>query len=242
MADATFGSPGQEGGGISRSLMILAHGQPSDPLPAATEVEALASAVGLHLPGWRVRAATLAEPGALERLAGEEPGLVFPLFMAAGWFTSVAVPARLEAAGVTGWRQMAPMGLIREVQDLAVRVATESGAPEVLVAAHGSGRSRAPAEVAQAVAARIAEAGVAQRVECGFIEEPPYLCNVTGWSAHAVCLPFFAMAGGHVQNDLPEALAEAGFAGQILPALGLHPDIPGLIARAALRAAGVAPQ
>ncbi|WP_349293873.1 CbiX/SirB N-terminal domain-containing protein [Gemmobacter sp. 24YEA27] len=218
-------------------MLILAHGQPSDPMPAAAEVEALAKLVSAHLPGWRVLAATLAEPGALERLQGEDPGLVFPLFMAAGWFTSVAVPARLEAAGVTGWRQMTPMGMMQAVQDLAVRIAAESGAAEVLVAAHGSGRSPAPAEVARDVAARIAAESGARRVECGFIEEAPFLRDVAGWGADAVCLPFFAMAGGHVLHDLPEALAQAGFSGQILPALGLHPEIPALIARAALEAA-----
>lgn len=237
MADAEFEHLDQGERGSARSLMILAHGQPSDPLPAAEEVGALAARVAAHLPGWRVSAATLAEPGALERLAGEVPGLVFPLFMAAGWFTKVAVPARLEAAGVTGWQQMAPMGTMPDVQDLAVRIAAESGATEVLVAAHGSGRSPAPAEVARQVAARIAGISGARRVECGFIEEAPFLRDVTGWGAGAICLPFFAMAGGHVVHDLPEALAQAGFPGQILPALGLHPEIPSLIARAALEAA-----
>ncbi|WP_112312568.1 CbiX/SirB N-terminal domain-containing protein [Pseudogemmobacter bohemicus] len=224
-----------------RNLMILAHGQPSDPLPAAAELEGLASLVAAHLPDWRVLAATLAEPGALERLAGEPPGMVFPVFMAAGWFTRVAVPSRLEAAGLTGWRQLAPMGMMETVQDLAVRIAAESGAAQVLVAAHGSGRSPAPAEVARKVAGRIAAESGAVRVECAFIEEAPFLRDVSGWGTGAVCLPFFAMAGGHVLEDLPEALREAAFPGRILPALGLHPDIPGLIARAALEA-GCAPQ
>jgi len=219
--------------GKPRVLMLLAHGQPSDPLPAAAELEGLAARVAAHLPGWRVVAATLAEPGALERLAGLSPGLVFPVFMASGWFTRVAVPSRLEAAGLSGWRQLQPMGVLETVQDLAVRIAIETGAAEILVAAHGSGRSPAPAEVARQVAARIAAEVPAARVDCAFIEEAPFLRDVSGWSASAVCLPFFAMAGGHVLEDLPEALAGAGFPGRILPALGLHPEIPALIARAA---------
>lgn len=225
----------------ARSALILAHGQPSDPGPAARELDALAARVALHLPGWDLRAATLAEPGALARVGGGmAPGLVFPLFMAAGWFTRTAVPARMEEAELKGWRMLEPMGCAGPVQDLAVRIARDSGADQVLVAAHGSGRSPAPAEVARAVAARIRrEAGVS-RAEAAFIEQAPWLNAVSGWDAGAVCLPFFAMSGGHVTHDLPEALREAGFPGRILPALGLHPEIPGLIAGLIRDGAGLA--
>lgn len=223
------------------SALILAHGQPSDPDPAARELDALAAKVALHLPGWDLRAATLAQPGALARVGGGmAPGLVFPVFMAAGWFTRTAVPARMEEAGLRGWRMLEPMGCAAPVQDLAVRIARESGADQVLVAAHGSGRSPSPAEVAQAVTARIRrEAGVV-RAEAAFIEQPPWLNAVSGWDEGAVCLPFFAMSGGHVTQDLPEALHEAGFPGRILPALGLHPDIPALIAGLIRDGAGLA--
>ncbi len=223
-----------------RALLILAHGQPSDPLPAAAELEGLAARVAVHLPGWQVVAATLAETGALERLGrlAAEPGggLVLPVFMAGGWFTRVAVPGRLEAAGFGSWRQLEPMGTLAAVQDLAVRLAQESGAAEILVAAHGSGRSREPARIACAVAERIAAQTGAQRVGAAFIEEAPFLSDVAGWGPEAVCLPFFAMSGGHVIRDLPEALAKAGFPGRILPALGLDDRIPALIAQAALEA------
>ncbi|WP_233352186.1 sirohydrochlorin chelatase [Pseudogemmobacter humi] len=226
----------------AKSALILAHGQPSDPDPAARELEALAALVAAHLPGWDLRAATLAQPGALSRVGGDmAPGLVFPVFMAAGWFTRVAVPARMAEAGLEGWRMLEPMGCAGPVQDLAVRIVRESGADQVLVAAHGSGgRSPAPAAVARGVAERIGrEAGVA-RAEAAFIEQAPWLNQVSGWDAGAVCLPFFAMSGGHVTHDLPEALREAGFPGRILPALGLHPEIPALIAGLIREGAGLA--
>ncbi|NPD15546.1 cobalamin biosynthesis protein CbiX [Xinfangfangia sp. D13-10-4-6] len=228
-----------------RKLLIVAHGQPSDPLPAAAELRGLAARIAGHLPGWQVHSATLAEADALERFAAQEaaagqtedPGLVFPVFMARGWFTQVALPGRLARAGVTGWQMMEPMGVMPALQALAVTLARESGADEVLLAAHGSGRSDAPAQVAREVVALIAAGTKARRVEAAFIEEPPLLSAVQGWGPKAICLPFFAMSGGHVVSDLPEALATAGFLGTILPPLGLDPRIPALIAAAALQAA-----
>lgn len=216
-------------------VLIVAHGQPSDPLPAAAALDRLAAQVAQGLPGWDVRAATLAEPGRLEAEASGEPGLVFPLFMAGGWFTGAQIPARLRAAGAEGWRLLPPLGSLPGVQDLTVALARESGAGRIVLAAHGSFKSRAPAAIADRMAARItAETGIP--AAAAFIEQSPRLETATGYGPDTACLPFFAMAGGHVEGDLPEALARAGFAGRILPPVGLDPRVPGLIA-AALRQA-----
>lgn len=221
--------------------LIVAHGQPSDPAPAAAEIAALAAKVVTHLPeGW-VRSVTLAEEGALaEALAEMGPGgVIYPLFMAGGWFTKVNLPKKLDEAGAEDWRVLEPFGVQAEVQDLAVAVAQEAGlgaGGELLLAAHGSFRSPAPAEVANAVAARIgAELGLA-RAEAAFIDQVPRLAEVAGFGSGAVCLPFFAAKGGHVIDDIPAALAEAGFPGRVLEPLGLDPRVPELIARALRRA------
>ena len=68
------------------------------------------------------------------------------------------------------------------------------------------------------------------RAEAAFIDQAPRLAQVRGWGAAAICLPFFAMAGAHVEEDLPAALAEAGFPGRLLPPLGHDPRVPALIA------------
>jgi sirohydrochlorin ferrochelatase len=47
-----------------------------------------------------------------------------------------------------------------------------------------------------------------------------------------LCLPFFAQAGDHVREDIPEALNSAAFAGQVLPVVGALPGTPALIASA----------
>jgi sirohydrochlorin ferrochelatase len=51
----------------------------------------------------------------------------------------------------------------------------------------------------------------------------------------AICLPFFATRASHVIEDLPEAIAQSGFAGPALGPIGLDPAIPDLIAAAILR-------
>lgn len=215
---------------MTRAL-IVAHGQPSEPAGAAAALDRLAAQVSAHLPGWQVGAATLAEAGRLETESAGAPGVIFPLFMAGGWFTRVQIPARLAAAGATGWRLLEPFGCLTAVHDLAVRLAADSGGGRVLLAAHGSFKSAVPAAIAVQVAARItAETGLP--AACGFIDQAPQLETLHGYGADAVCLPFFAMAGGHVSEDIPAALARSGFGGRLLPPLGADDRVPGLIAAA----------
>ena len=222
------------------SVLILAHGQPSDPAPAAAELAALAGTVAAHLPGWAVRSATLAEPGAVARaVAGRAEGLVYPLFMAGGWFTRVQIPARLTQAGAQvgagGWQVLEPFGCDPAVHDLCVTLARETGAEAVILAAHGSSKSQVPSDIARHVARRIADETGTARVAVGFIDQSPQLSTLAGFGDRAVCLPFFAAMGGHVTDDLPKALAEAGFAGRILPPVGSDARVPALIAAAILR-------
>lgn len=213
-------------------VLIIAHGQPSDPRPLAAEVEALAEAVAT-VAGRPVAAATLAEPGALAAAIGQlgPRGLVYPLFMAGGWFTRVNLPRKLAEVGGAGWQMLEPMGCDPAIHDLAVALAREAGSESVVLAAHGSGRSPVPADIAAHVAQRIAaELGV--RAEAAFIDQTPRLADLGAHGPGAVCLPFFAADGGHVTQDIPAALAEAGFVGRLLPALGLDDRVPALIAAA----------
>lgn len=232
------------------SALIVSHGQPSDPGPAAAEMAFLAAKVQSLMPEARVMAATLAEEGALERaVAVLGPELrVYPMFMAGGWFTRTHLPERLAAAGAPGARVLPPFGLDGAVQALAVTVAREAAARlgrapgdlPVLLAAHGSFRSPAPAEVAEAVAARLRAEGGFARVEAAFIDQSPRIVEAAaGFPDGALVLPFFAARGGHVVEDLPQALDSAGFRGTVLAPLGLDPRVPGLIRRA-LRAGDAA--
>lgn len=228
------------------AALIVAHGQPSDPDPAEAEIAALAARVQALMPDWQVASATLAKPGALAHRvaqAGAE-GVVYPLFMAGGWFTRTHLPERLAKAGGAGWRIRAPFGEDAGVQALTVTLAREAGQGrdpadvDVLLAAHGSFRSPAPSNIAWRMANRIqAETGF-HRVEAAFIDQTPQIAEVARRMRRgAFVLPFFAARGGHVIDDLPEALAEAGFDGTLLPPVGLDARVPALIA-AALRDGG----
>ena len=213
-------------------VLIIAHGQPTDPRPLAAEIEALADQVA-EVAGRPVAAATLAEPGALAAAIARlgPQGLVYPLFMAGGWFTRVNLPRKLAEAGGAGWQVLEPMGCDPAIHDLAVTLAREADGDSVVLAAHGSGRSPVPSDIAAHVAGRIAaELGV--RAEAAFIDQAPRLADLRGHGAGAVCLPFFAAGGGHVTQDIPAALAEAGFGGRLLPALGLDARVPAIIAAA----------
>jgi sirohydrochlorin ferrochelatase len=218
---------------MTRFALIVAHGQPSDPLPAGAALEALAGKVQVLMPGWQVGAATLAEPGAIATaVAGRSGGVVFPMFMTGGWFAKVQIPARLAEAGAAGWTVLEPFGCDPALHDLCVKIAREAGATEMILAAHGSFKSAVPSDIARHVSARIeAEAGVA-RVETGFIDQTPQLATLTGFGPGSVCLPFFAAEGGHVAEDIPQALGEAGFQGLIMPPVGLDARVPALIAAA----------
>lgn len=225
------------------AALIVAHGQPSDPEPAEAEIAALAARVAACLPGWHVGSATLASPGALAvQVAKAGPrGVVFPLFMAGGWFTRENLPARLADAGAEGWPVLDPFGTDEGVQALTVTLAREAAAAQgrapdqtdLLLAAHGSFRSPAPSEVACAMAARIAREAGFRRVEAAFIDQSPKITEVAAtFAPGALVLPFFAARGGHVIDDIPRALAEARFDGVLLDPVGLDPRVPGVIAAA----------
>ncbi|MDB5666339.1 sirohydrochlorin chelatase [Cypionkella sp.] len=221
-------------------VIIVAHGQPSDPAPAAAELAALAAKVEAHLPGQIVASATLAEPESLGRVVTKlgQGGLLYPLFMAGGWFTRTHLPARLQSVGAVGWQVLEPLGCDPALHELAVKVAAEALETRkgpILLAAHGSFKSPVPSDIARHVAAKIrSELGCDVRV--GFIDQSPQLAEITDLGPDAICLPFFAAAGGHVTSDIPAALARSGFSGTLLPALGLRPEIPALIGQA-IRAA-----
>ncbi|MCE6960111.1 cobalamin biosynthesis protein CbiX [Cereibacter sphaeroides] len=221
----------------ARVALIVAHGQPSDPGPAAAEIAALAGKVSAHLPGWHVASATLAEPEALARAiaSAAAPGIVYPLFMAGGWFTRSNLPRRLAAAGGAGWRIAEPFGTDPAVADLVVTMArealAEAPAPAILLAAHGSFRSPAPSDVARAMADRLSR-DLGLPCEAGFIDQEPTISSVARRMPGALCLPFFAARGGHVIDDLPAALEEGGFAGRVLQPVGLDPRAAALMARA----------
>lgn len=231
----------------TRAALIVAHGSPADPFPQEAALKALAVRVAMRLPGWRVRGTTLAAEGALEQaLSRLDRPLIYPFFMAEGWFTRTTLPRRLVAAGAADLHQLPAFGTDPALPALMARVALGAARAQgmdpaqttLLLAAHGSKVSRASAEITEDMARRLRAATPFARVTAGFVEEPPFLADAARDLGPAICLPFFALRAGHVAQDVPEALAEAGFTGPLLPAIGEHADAAALIAAALTRAAG----
>lgn len=226
------------------SALIVAHGSPADPHPQEAALQALAARVQARTPGWQVRGATLAMPGALEAALAALPApLIYPFFMAQGWFTGRELPRRLAAAGAGGLCQVAPFGVDPGLPALVAQVATagalagglDIAKSTLLLAAHGSKVSRTSAESTHVMAAHMRALTGFARVAVGFVEEAPFLADAARDLGPAVCLPFFALRAGHVADDVPEALDRAGFCGLLLPEIGAHDATAALIAAALQR-------
>jgi len=238
MPNTTAPNPGD-----TADALIVAHGAPSDPAPQESVLKTLAAHVAGHLPGWRVKGATLAAEGALENaLDGMSAPFVYPFFMAEGWFTGTNLPRRLSQAGVTDALQLRPFGtdpalpavMARTARAGALKAGMTPGQTTLVIAAHGSAVSRRSADSTHAMVAQLTRIGEFNRVIPGFIEEPPYLADEARDIGPALCLPFFALSAGHVIDDIPMALKQAGFSGPTLPPIGQAEETPAMIA-AALR-------
>jgi len=231
------------------AALIVSHGSPSAPAEPQRAMEALGAAVAALLPGtWAIAGATLAAPGALAAaLAALPPGrplLVYPHFMADGWFTTEELPRRLRAAGAGPFEILPAFGrdpgvhrlCLRRAQAAARSAGCAPGAAALLLAAHGSPADPRPAAATREAAEFLARSGQFREVRTGFIEEPPFLADAARLDAPALCLPFFAGQAGHVEQDLPAALAD--FPGPVLPPVGRDPETPRIIAAALKRRLG----
>lgn len=215
--------------------VIVSHGQPGDPEPQEQAMQALAALVAAEDPGCPVQGATLAMPGALAA-AADDDSLIYPMFMAEGWFTGRQLPRKLAEAGAGGARILRPFGcdpglpalIVAKVQAAA---ASQGWAPQdttLLLSAHGSQRSQASFQITTALAESLAPHFAA--VVTGFVEQEPFITDAARGLTRAVHLPFFALRAEHVLDDLPQALAEAQFDGPRLDPIGLAPEVPALIA------------
>ncbi|GMG84662.1 CbiX/SirB N-terminal domain-containing protein [Paralimibaculum aggregatum] len=226
-----------------RRALIVAHGSPSKPGRPQAAIEALAETVAGRLPGWAIRGATLAAPGALDAAVAALGGrgfAVYPHFMADGWFVSDELPRRLAESGGDKLCILPPLGLDPALPPLCLARAREAAgaagfapaATGLLIAAHGSPSDPRAGTAARAVGAAIAAERAFREIRMGFVDEPPFLAEAARDAGQAICLPLFAGRAGHVLEDLPEALAEGGFRGPVMAPIGTDPEIPAVIASA----------
>lgn len=220
-----------------RKAVIVSHGQPGDPFPQQRAIETLARQVAKHDPGCEVVGATLAMPGSLADSCDDD-SLIYPMFMAEGWFTGSELPRRLTEAGASKARIARPFGTDPALPALVTANAAEAAIAEgwnpletvLLLTAHGSQRSQASFTITSELAKLVAPDFA--RVVTGFVEQEPFIADAAKGLGHAVSLPLFALQAEHVLEDLPAALDAAGFTGPRLEPIGLAPEVPALIAAA----------
>ncbi len=232
--------------GEAEGLLLVAHGSARYP-----EVGRIAAA---HVA--RIAAADPSRPVALGLLNGA-PSVaeavaalavplirVVPFFMEDGYFVRVAVP---KALGRTEGIRLCPpvgvhdgmAGLIRE--SVRAGCAAAGLSPEtvaVLVVGHGSARAPGRALALHRHTESVATGGGFALVRSACLEEAPFLGDaLAALCGHPVAVVgFFAGEGGHVRDDVPEAIAREvvarGPGG--LPVLNCgsvmdHPGVAGII-------------
>ena len=219
----------------SSKVVIVSHGQPGDPAPQQQAIEDLAAQVSAHLPDLQILGATLAMPEALAKSATSD-AIIYPMFMAEGWFTGTELPRRLTAAGAPSAHIMRPFGtdpglpalIVEKVGQAAREQGWDLAETTLMLSAHGSQRSQASFDITTALAETLAPHFA--KVVTGFVEQEPFIADAAKGLDRAVSLPLFALRAEHVTDDLPQALDQAGFTGPRLDPIGVSPETPAMIA------------
>lgn len=146
--------------------------------------------------------------------------LVYPLFLADGYFNRVRLPQLLaKAGGRRRLRVLTPLGLdpalVALVADAAQAGARQAGftpaRTALVLLAHGSPSDPASRLATQTMAARIAALGRFDGVRAAFLEEPPTLADALAPVAGpAVVVGLFAGEGLHGGADVPQLMRELG--------------------------------
>jgi sirohydrochlorin ferrochelatase len=177
--------------------------------------------------------------------AGRRRILVYPFFMADGYFASSVLPFRVRNAGFESVsRILAPLGLNMRLPDLllaeALEAAQQAGiAPRearLVVAGHGSKIGPASARATESAASTIRLAARFASVETAFLEESPFLADAfENETAVTVVSGLFSGEGLHAGEDVPGTLRAAGATNAIYAGpIGRARRIPALIADALL--------
>lgn len=223
-----------------RNAIVIALGQPSAPLAHDAVMQTMAREVGALLPAWDVRGATLESPASLAAAAeGQLQPLVYPLFMAHGFFLEQVLPKRLKRL-IPGAEILPPFGDHPGLSDLVAGILVEAAkahglaveATAALLAAHGSEKFPASRLATECLVADVAARTSFRKIVAGYLEEAPFISESARDLGQAICLPVFALAASHAVVDVPEGLRAGGFTGVTLPPLGLHANVPALIATA----------
>jgi sirohydrochlorin ferrochelatase len=149
--------------------------------------------------------------------------VVYPMFMAEGYFTRKVLTQRLAALEIpVDVHVLPPLGADPRLPDViradalaaAARAGVEAETARLLIVGHGSKIGPASAEATRAVALAVERAGGFGRVETAFLEEPEFLEDALRRdpASPTIVSGFFSGDGLHAAEDVPDAIAETGAA------------------------------
>jgi sirohydrochlorin ferrochelatase len=228
------------------ALLLAAHGERRAgtdnegalDLAAALAKRAAANAVAV---GFLKGTPSIAD--AVQQLSGYDL-LVYPLFLADGYFTRKLLPRQLEEAGAYGRGRaiclLPPLGIDPALAELALAeantVAASQGWPahrtNLVLLAHGSSNNPASRLATEQMAGTLAARNIFARVRVAFLEELPSLSDaVASLSEPVVVVGLFAGEGMHGGDDAPRLIAQIGRS-DVVPAgnIGGFAGLPDVIA------------
>ncbi len=189
--------------------------------------------------------------GALEQVveSGARRLLVYPLFMADGYFTRKVLPRRVADAlaalrAVLEVAYAPPLGaddaLPALVAQRTLAAAEMAGyvpsRSRLLVVGHGSKIGPASAEATRKFAARLRPLVSFSQVETAFLEEEEFVGDALRRTAcPTVVEGFFSGDGLHAGDDVPEALRKTGANAVYAGSIGADPRLSALISSAVRR-------
>jgi len=234
-------------------VVVVGHGERGGSFSNAI-IKGHAEAVAGALPGVPVAAGVLSGAPSLEEALhdvsnrGARTILIYPYFMAAGYFVTTKIPGRLmDVDFASRCRVLSPLGADAGLPSMIMRQAIasaesnlgqKSDACRLLLVGHGSKVSRASANATEAVAVKLREMARFGSVMTAFLEEAPEVAEVIiADERPTVVVGFFNGDGLHAGEDVPEALASAAGPVSYTGAIGALPEVGGLIANAVETAA-----
>lgn len=225
--------------------ILVSHGDRGGESPnavLAAQAERVRELTGLTvLTGMLKGEPALAEAVSQAAATGASRIVVYPLFMADGYFVKKVRECASAVTGATAPVVLAPLGidpaladiLVDEAVNLAQRENIETSGARLLIVGHGSKLGPASASATRKVAARAALARRFASVTTAFLEEEPFLEDALRASkAPTIVAGFFFGGGMHAAEDVPEAIAETGANAVYTGAIGDSPAIARLIAAA----------
>lgn len=170
---------------------------------------------------------------------GASDVVIYPMFMADGYFTKTVLPQRLAALRpLQNFRILPPLGvdprlpafILDHTLSTAMQHKVNPKTSRLLVVGHGSQLGPASSQSTQAIANFIAQKDVFSVVETAFLEEEEFLEDaLVRTSSLTLVLGFFSGDGMHAADDVPKLISKTGAHAIYTGSIGSLPELASFI-------------